>query len=49
MTLLLILGIVSVVAMIQTVRSVLNDGQGHTRRPPVSHFEDPQFRSPAAR
>jgi hypothetical protein len=30
-----------------TVRATIHDSRG-TRRPPRSHFDDPQFRSPTA-
>jgi len=39
--------VIAVVLSIQTVRLVLHDGMGPTQ-PPRSHFDDPQFRAPAA-
>jgi len=47
MTALIILLAISVVLLVATVRSVLHDGQGPSQ-PPRSHFDDPQFRAPAA-
>ena len=46
MTALLIILAIAVVLTIQTVRLALHDGMGST--PPRSHFDDPQFRAPAA-
>jgi hypothetical protein len=48
MTFLLILLAVAVLLSAETVRRVLNDGQG-PQRPPVSHFQDPDFLAPSAR
>jgi hypothetical protein len=48
MTFIMILLVVAAVLAADTVRRVINDGQGPTR-PPVSHFEDPDFIAPAAR
>ncbi len=47
MTALIILLAISVVLLVATVRSVFHDGQGPSQ-PPRSHFDDPQFRAPAA-
>lgn len=46
MTLLVILALVSVAAVVATVRSLLHDGPA---RPPRSHRVDPQSVAPAAR
>ena len=46
MTFLMILLLIATVLIIQTVRLLIHDGRG-PQKPPVSHFEDPQFRSPA--
>jgi hypothetical protein len=48
MTFILILLAVAAVLAVDTVRLVLTDGQG-PQRPPVSHFQDPDFISPPAR
>ncbi len=48
MTFLVILLAVAVALSIQSLRVALHDGNG-SQRPPQSHFEDPMFRSPAAR
>jgi hypothetical protein len=48
MTFLLILLAVAAILIADTVRRVLHDGQG-PQRPPVSHFQDPDFRAPSAR
>jgi hypothetical protein len=48
MTFLLILLAVAAVLAVDAVRLVLHDGQG-PQRPPVSHFQDPDFVAPAAR
>jgi hypothetical protein len=48
MTFLLILLAVAAVLAADTVRLVLHDGQG-PQRPPVSHFQDPDFIAPIAR
>jgi hypothetical protein len=48
MTFLLIQLAVAAVLAADTVRLVLHDGQG-PQRPPVSHFQDPEFMAPAAR
>lgn len=47
MTALILILAIAVVLSIQTIRLVLHDGMGSTR-PPSSHFDDPQFRAPAA-
>ena len=48
MTFLLILLTVAVLLSVDTVRRVISDGQG-PQRPPVSHFQDPDFMAPTAR
>ena len=48
MTFILILLAVSAVLAADTVRRVLSDGRG-PQRPPVSHFQDPDFIAPWAR
>jgi len=48
MTFLLILLVVAAVLAAGAVRLVLHDGQG-PQRPPVSHFQDPDFIAPFAR
>jgi len=48
MTFLLILLAVSVLMSAETVRRVVTDGRG-PQRPPVSHFQDPDFFAPSAR
>ena len=48
MTFLIILLAVAVVLSVETVRRVITDGQG-PQRPPVSHFQDPDFIAPLAR
>jgi hypothetical protein len=48
MTFLLILLVVAAVLSAETVRRVIHDGQG-PQRPPVSHFQDPDFIAPSAR
>jgi len=48
MTFLVIFLAVAVALIIQSLRVALHDGNG-SQRPPQSHFEDPTFRSPAAR
>jgi hypothetical protein len=48
MTFLFILLAVAVLLSADTVRRVITDGQGPTR-PPVSHFQDPDFTAPSAR
>jgi hypothetical protein len=47
MSALIIFLVIAVVLSIQTVRLVLHDGMGPAQ-PPRSHFDDPQFRAPAA-
>jgi hypothetical protein len=47
MTTLILLLAIAIVLSIQAVRLALHDGMGSTQ-PPRSHFDDPQFRSPAA-
>ncbi len=48
MTFIVILLAVAALLSAATVRRVLNDGPG-PQRPPVSHFQDPDFIAPAAR
>jgi hypothetical protein len=48
MTFLFILLTVAVLLSVDTVRRVISDGQG-PQRPPVSHFQDPDFMAPSAR
>ena len=48
MTFLFILLAVAVLLSADTVRRVITDGQG-PQRPPVSHFQDPDFLAPSAR
>jgi len=48
MTFLIILLAVAVLLSADTVRRVITDGRG-PQRPPVSHFEDPDFIAPWAR
>jgi hypothetical protein len=48
MTFIVILLAVAAVLAVDTVRLVLTDGQG-AQRPPVSHFQDPDFLAPSAR
>jgi len=48
MTFLFILMAVAVLLSVDTVRRVISDGQG-PQRPPVSHFQDPDFMAPSAR
>lgn len=48
MTFVLILLTVAALLSADTVRRVLHDGRG-PQRPPVSHFEDPDFLAPTAR
>ena len=48
MTFLIILLVVAAVLAAGAVRLVLHDGQG-PQRPPVSHFQDPDFMAPTAR
>ena len=48
MTFLLILLVVAAVLVAATVRNIVTDGQG-SKRPPVSHFQDPDFMAPHAR
>lgn len=45
MTFLLILLVVAAALSVETLRLVFRDGRG-PQRPPLSHFEDPQFRAP---
>ena len=47
MTALIILLAIAVVLSVQTIRLALHDGRGPAQ-PPRSHFDDPQFRAPAA-
>lgn len=47
MNALVILLVIAVVLAVQTIRLVLHDGTGPAA-PPRSHFDDPQFRAPAA-
>ena len=48
MTFIIILLAVAAVLAADTVRLVLHDGRG-PQRPPVSHFQDPDFIAPTAR
>jgi hypothetical protein len=48
MTFLFILLAVAVLLSADTVRRVISDGPG-PQRPPVSHFQDPDFMAPSAR
>ena len=48
MIFILILLAVAAVLAADTVRLALRDGQG-PQRPPVSHFQDPDFTAPTAR
>jgi len=48
MTFIIILLAVAALLSADTVRRVLHDGQG-PQRPPVSHFQDPDFMAPSAR
>ena len=48
MTFIIILLVVAAVLAASAVRLVLHDGQG-AQRPPVSHFQDPDFIAPFAR
>ena len=48
MTFLFILLAVALLLSADTVRRVITDGQG-PQRPPVSHFQDPDFTAPSAR
>jgi hypothetical protein len=43
----IILLVIAVALIVQAVRLALHDGMGPTQ-PPRSHFDDPQFRAPAA-
>ncbi len=45
MTFLILLLAVATALAVEAVRLVLHDGRG-PQRPPVSHHEDPRFRSP---
>ena len=47
MTFLMILLLIAVVMSVESIHLILRDGRG-PQRPPVSHFEDVRFRSPAA-
>jgi hypothetical protein len=47
MTYLILLLLVAAVMSAATIRLLLHDGRG-PQRPPASHFDDPQFRSPVA-
>lgn len=47
MTFLMIFALAALVLSIQTIRLLFHDGRG-PQKPPASHFEDPQFRSPTA-
>lgn len=47
MTALILILAIAVVLSISTIRLALHDGLGSTQ-PPRSHFDDPQFRAPAA-
>jgi hypothetical protein len=48
MTFLLILLAAAVVLAVDTIRLARHDGQG-PQRPPVSHFQDPDFMAPTGR
>ena len=48
MTFIIILLAVAALLSADTVRRVFTDGQG-SQRPPVSHFQDPDFIAPTAR
>ena len=48
MTFLIILLAVVALLSVETIRFVLTDGRG-PQRPPVSHFQDPDFIAPSAR
>ncbi|WP_157544585.1 hypothetical protein [Nocardioides halotolerans] len=48
MTFLLLLLAVAVLLSADTVRRVFTDGRG-PQRPPVSHFQDPDFLAPTTR
>jgi hypothetical protein len=48
MTFIILLLVVAAILAADTVRLVLHDGQG-PQRPPVSHFQDPDFIAPTAR
>ena len=48
MTFLLILLAVAALLSADTVRRVIHDGRGPSR-PPVSHFQDPDFTAPYSR
>ena len=48
MTFIILLLAVAAVLSAATVRRVFTDGQG-SQRPPVSHFQDPDFTAPWAR
>jgi hypothetical protein len=48
MTFIIILLAVAALLSVDTVRRVITDGQG-PQRPPVSHFQDPDFMAPSAR
>ena len=45
MTFLVILLVMAAALSFETIRLVFHDGRG-PQRPPLSHFEDPQFRAP---
>ena len=47
MTYLMILMAVALLLSFESLRLMVRDGRG-PQRPPISHVEDPQFRSPAA-
>jgi hypothetical protein len=47
MTYLMIILVIAAVMAAGTINALLHDGRGPAR-PPRSHFEDPQFQSPAA-
>jgi hypothetical protein len=48
MTFIIILLAVAALLSVDTVRRVITDGQG-PQRPPVSHFQDPDFIAPTGR
>lgn len=47
MTFLMILLVIAAAMAVETIRVAMHDGRG-PQRPPSSHFQDPDFRSPAA-
>ncbi len=47
MTYLMLFLVVAMALCFESVRLMVRDGRG-PQRPPISHLEDPRFRSPAA-